>query len=164
MTKQMKDLSSKNQVLEDAINLDELDHQGGHRTARLTPVRRLVLKLLKEHPDGIKAYDLLELLRQHQKNATPPTIYRALDFLMTQGLARRVNSMSLFIACTRLCPETKHSGFYLICPLCHHITELHDSNTFRVLASMLIAAGHQLKERAIEIEAICPACVNNNEP
>jgi Fur family zinc uptake transcriptional regulator len=45
-----------------------------------------VLKLLQQHPDGVKAYQLLAMLRHYQQNDTPPTVYRALDFLITQRL------------------------------------------------------------------------------
>ncbi|SQD07688.1 zinc uptake regulation protein [Escherichia coli] len=36
--------------------------------------------------DGaISAYDLLDLLREAEPQAKPPTVYRALDFLLEQG-------------------------------------------------------------------------------
>ena len=50
---------------------------------KLTPQRRQVMALLLEQDDPASAYDLLDALqRRHQPGAKPPTIYRALDFLV----------------------------------------------------------------------------------
>lgn len=147
----------------EARSLDEAHKQCAQRGARLTPIRRLVLRLLQQHPDGVKAYQLLAVLRRYQKNATPPTVYRALDFLIAQGLAYRVNSMSLFVPSTRGTLRRDTTGVILVCPLCHSVTELHDSATLKALSSMLTAAGHQLEEQTIEIGAICPVCISEDE-
>ena len=55
------------------------------RGVRLTAQRQQVLRLLAEHTGAISAYDLLDKLRQSEPQAKPPTVYRALDFLLEQG-------------------------------------------------------------------------------
>ena len=50
------------------------------------PLRRRVLELLLDQPGPAKAYDLLPLL-DSEKQAKPPTIYRALDFLVRRARA-----------------------------------------------------------------------------
>ncbi|HXD37644.1 MAG TPA: transcriptional repressor, partial [Rhodanobacter sp.] len=52
------------------------------RGLRLTPLRKEVLELIASEHKPIKAYDLLALLREKHGNAAPPTVYRALDFLL----------------------------------------------------------------------------------
>ncbi len=55
------------------------------RNVRLTPQRLEVLRLMSLQQGAISAYDLLDLLRETEPQAKPPTIYRALDFLLEQG-------------------------------------------------------------------------------
>ena len=54
------------------------------RGLRLTPIRARVLQLVADAGKPIKAYDLLERVRDGEGAgaAAPPTVYRALDFLM----------------------------------------------------------------------------------
>tara|TARA_R110002073_G_scaffold44276_3_gene122880 strand:- start:82 stop:513 length:432 start_codon:yes stop_codon:yes gene_type:complete len=69
------------------------------RGEQLTPLRRHVLELLMNATGPIKAYDLLAQLDQPGNKAKPPTIYRALDFLMNAGLAHKVEALNVFVAC-----------------------------------------------------------------
>jgi len=55
------------------------------RNVRLTPQRLEVLRLMSLQEGAISAYDLLDLLRETEPQAKPPTVYRALDFLLEQG-------------------------------------------------------------------------------
>lgn len=57
-----------------------------------------------------------------ERNAAPPTVYRALDFLQTHGLVRRINSMSADIGCPH--PEQPYESSLLICEQCHKTVEL----------------------------------------
>lgn len=62
------------------------------RGVRLTELRRRVLELVWRAHEPIGAYGVLELLRTENDSAAPPTVYRALDFLVEQGLVHRVES------------------------------------------------------------------------
>ncbi len=57
--------------------------------ARLTPVRRRVLEILLEAHRAMGAYDVLQRLATEGFGNQPPVAYRALDFLVEQGLAHR---------------------------------------------------------------------------
>lgn len=59
------------------------------RNVRLTPQRLEVLRLMSLQEGAISAYDLLDLLRETEPQAKPPTVYRALDFLLEQGLCTK---------------------------------------------------------------------------
>ncbi|HET6783618.1 MAG TPA: transcriptional repressor, partial [Pseudoxanthomonas sp.] len=56
------------------------------RGLRLTPIRSRVLSLIADAGKPIKAYELLELVREGKSEGrgvgadAPPTVYRALDF------------------------------------------------------------------------------------
>ncbi len=61
------------------------------RGVRLTPQRLEVLRLMSLQQGAISAYDLLDLLREKEPQAKPPTVYRALEFLLEQGLCTKWN-------------------------------------------------------------------------
>src|SRR5277367_4850296 len=55
--------------------------------ARLTDLRRQVLELVWRSHQPVGAYEILERLAADSgRRAAPPTVYRALDFLLEQGL------------------------------------------------------------------------------
>ena len=148
--------------LPDTVAHDEqtfLDHAASRcraRGASLTPIRRKVLALLREQPGGLKAYDLLELIKLDHPSASPPTVYRALDFLIEQGLAHRIGRINQFVACNQNCHD--EANLFLVCPACGTVTELHDEVALVALSKSLEAAGHTLAGPEIEISAICRSC------
>jgi len=123
----------------------------------LTPIRRYVLLLLRRQAGGIKAYDLLAQVKAHHASASPPTVYRALDFLIEQGLAHRIGRINQFVACNQ---QDHHvdASLFLVCPKCAKVTELHDEIALAALTCSLEAAGHTLAGPEIEISAICRRC------
>ena len=57
--------------------------------------------------------------------AAPPTVYRALDFLLANGCIHKLESINAFVACHH--PKAaQHSVPFLICDRCHSATELED--------------------------------------
>ena len=66
---------------------------------RFTSLRRRVLELVLKERHAVKAYELLTKLGQEYGSQQPPTIYRALDFLLQQRLVHRVESLNAFVAC-----------------------------------------------------------------
>lgn len=126
------------------------------RGARLTPIRRRVLELLWSSHQPIGAYELLERLKQDGP-AAPPTVYRALDFLLELGLAHRVATLNAFVGCCQ--PGRPHQGQFLICRSCRRLDELPDAG--QVSASIEAAskaAGFWAEERTVEIFGLCARC------
>ena len=68
--------------------------------ARLTTTREAVLRLVWQSHKPVGAYHIIEQLSAEQgKQIMPPTVYRALDFLLTQGLIHRIASLNAFVGC-----------------------------------------------------------------
>ena len=86
------------------------------RGLQLTPVRKKVFEFLLDEPRGLGAYKILDLLRLSGFNSQPPAAYRALDFLVENGFAHKVESQNLFVACTK--PGSHHSPVFMICKKC----------------------------------------------
>ena len=56
------------------------------------------------------------LSEQDGRRAAPPTVYRALDFLLENGLVHRISSLNAFVGCSL--PGKPHAGQFLLCSGC----------------------------------------------
>ena len=81
------------QALDTAANLCE------QRGLNLTPIRRRVLEIVWRSHEPIGAYQILAELAKERDKAAPPTVYRALDFLIDAGLVHRIESLNAFGGC-----------------------------------------------------------------
>lgn len=127
------------------------------RGRRFTPIRRKVLELLLQNERSLKAYDLLEEIRAIHPNATPPTVYRALDFLLEEGLVHRVDSLNTFIACTDAAGAPHN--LLVVCTRCGTVAEIHDDIVRNRLADRIKHAGFRLAGDEIEVKALCQECL-----
>ena len=121
----------------------------------LTPLRRRVLELLLDQPGPAKAYDLLPLL-DSERQAKPPTIYRALDFLVRQGLAHRIESLNAFVACD--VGACERSTIFLICEKCGGAEEFDAGHALVDLRDAAKKDGFSIRRTMIEASGICSAC------
>ena len=129
---------------------------------KLTPQRRQVMALLLEQDDPASAYDLLDALqRRHQPGAKPPTIYRALDFLVAAGLAHRLASTNRYMACGHLACDHGHEAgtLFLVCDRCGAVREAPmDSPLRRQLQRSLKNEGFRVGAQPLEMHGRCSAC------
>jgi len=134
------------------------------RGLRLTPIRARVLGLVADAGQPIKAYDLLELIRAGNDAdgagagaAAPPTVYRALDFLLANGFIHKLESVNAFVACHH--PSTaQHSVPFLICDRCHSAVELEDRDVVAQLEQRAMALGFQPRAQTLEVHGLCARC------
>lgn len=126
------------------------------RGLRLTPTRRRVLELVLSADGPVKAYDLLDQLKAEQPNAAPPTVYRALEFLLDNHFIHRLESLNAFVSCFH--PAESHQGQFLICDECRTVTEIHDP---ALTSKLHAAAEHEHfhpSRQVLEIYGLCDAC------
>lgn len=126
------------------------------RGARLTALRRAVLELVWSSHEPAGAYDILHILQARGRSVAPPTVYRALDFLVAHGLVHRIESLNAFVGCPA--PERPHSGQFLICRACGAAAELADPAVRAAIDSGAERAGFAAEERTVEVMGLCPAC------
>lgn len=122
---------------------------------RLTPIRRHVLKLLLQDHRPAKAYDLLEKLKDTPYAAKPPTIYRALDFLLEHHLIHKVESLNAFIACSK--GGLPHFYQFFICDACGELEEVQENKTSPA-ARYVSTHQFKIKRQVMEIQGLCHAC------
>jgi Fur family zinc uptake transcriptional regulator len=135
--------------------LDHAESLCRKRGEQLTPTRRRVLGLLLKADGPIKAYDLLEQIRPDGK-AKPPTVYRALDFLMASGLVHKVEALNAFIPCV----EHDHLGHgcsaeLYICGDCGSVEERHGTPRPDDAPS-----GFKIDRSVVEYYGLCERCIH----
>ncbi|KAA2285810.1 Fur family transcriptional regulator [Arenimonas fontis] len=126
------------------------------RGLRLTPLRAQVLGLIAEAGRPMKAYELLEAMKQENGSSAPPTVYRALDFLLDQGFIHRLASVNAFVGCHH--PQVRHSVPFLICDRCHSATELEDARVTALLDEQARALGFRPRAQTLEVHGLCATC------
>ena len=127
------------------------------RGVRLTALRRRVLELLLSSDTPQGAYAILDTLRlQDGRAGAPPTVYRALDFLLEQGLIHRLASCNVFIGCCQ--PTAHHSGQFLICRSCGKVAELDSQEVEKLIRKQAQKAGFRVESQMVEIAGYCQQC------
>lgn len=135
---------------------DHVERVCADRGLQFTPIRRRVLELLLKQHRALGAYEILELLRAEGLGSQPPVAYRALDFLVSNGFAHRVEQLNAFVACTL--PETDHAPAFLICRGCSAVAEQPSATVAAPLARAALDAGFTMENAVVEVRGLCPDC------
>ena len=159
---QEKALMSAHQHNHDKCIEDALDLAGeicAARDTRFTPLRRQVLELVWGGHNPVTAYELLDMLsKTGKKRVAPPTVYRALDFLIEEGFVHRLESLNAFVGCPD--PESQHQGHFLICRDCRTVNEISDKKLAGQIAAAAKAQGYTCENSMLEIMGRCADCQN----
>ena len=126
------------------------------RELQLTAIRRRVLELIWERHAPIGAYDILGSLKKGEGALAPPTVYRALEFLLDAGLIHRVDALNAFIGCES--PEHDHAGLLLVCSSCNRVEEIDDPGLAKLLGRKANDAGFAAEPQSLEIKGVCAQC------
>ena len=126
------------------------------RGLRFTALRRRVLTLVWDSHKPIGAYDILDKLGTEGRAAAPPTVYRALDFLIEAGLVHRLDSLNAFIGCPD--PARLHTGQFLICRQCRTVVELDDRDIDSLVEDKARELGFSAVHQMLEIQGLCSDC------
>ncbi len=125
--------------------------------ARLTAIRRDVLRLILQSDEPIGAYALLDGLRALTGAGKPPTVYRALDFLLAQGLIHRVERLNAFVGCHDEAAH-HHAAQFLICRTCGRVTELEEATVESAIIAAARSRGFAPSRVTVEVDGVCQAC------
>lgn len=125
---------------------------------RFTPVRRKALEILLQEHRALGAYEMLDKLRDAGFGSQPPVAYRALEFLVTNGFAHKIERLNAFIACAH--PGVSHAPAFMICRLCDAVAEAQSSPAGGDLEKAACATGFTIERTVVEAEGICPSCAD----
>ncbi|CZF84172.1 Zinc uptake regulation protein [Grimontia celer] len=127
------------------------------RGVRLTAQRERVYEIIVQSKRAISAYDLLDVLRETEPQAKPPTVYRALDFLLSQGFVHKVESTNSFIACC-LPGHEQHCSQLLICDSCGTVEECHTDTLSTALQQKANQVNFAVSHHVVETHGTCHTC------
>jgi len=131
------------------------------RGLKLTPTRRRVLELVWSRHGPVGAYDLLSEIAKAGRSSAPPTVYRALEFLIDAGLVHRIDSLNAFLGCDRAAEP--HAGQFLVCRNCKRVAEVDDQRVERA-ARLTARDADFTMDAPIEIKGLCKVCRSEGAP
>ena len=141
-----------NTALKEAQNICD------QRDLRFTKIRKTVLSIIWESHKPMKAYDILDKITGMEFSAKPPTVYRALDFLLENGLIHKINSLNAYVGCPH--PLQHEQCYFIICSSCDEIEECCDKDITNAIEGVMAKNKFSHSNIAIEINGTCNNCLN----
>ena len=130
------------------------------RGVQMTALRKRVLELLWASGRPTGAYELIEAVKlKDSRPVGPPTVYRALEFLMAQGFVSRIESLNAYVPCVH--PERDHDCLFFICGGCRAWVELEDPRIGGLLAEDAAVLGFVATHRTVEVQGMCAQCAES---
>lgn len=127
---------------------------------RLTPLRAAVLRIIARSNRPLGAYALLVLLENEVgRKHTPPTIYRALDFLLEIGSILRVESRNAYIL--RDHPDRPGSPVLFLCDTCDSSVTIESPDLAELIESNATALRFHIARPVIECSGTCGRCAES---
>jgi Fur family zinc uptake transcriptional regulator len=127
---------------------------------RLTRNQSLVLTTLEAAEGPLSAYAILDQLRGEGLRA-PLQVYRALEKLVEQGQAHRLESLNAWVACSH---RHRPGGLavFAICSDCGDVAEFQDEHVQEQLAARAEGLSFRMAHTTIELHGKCGACTEED--
>ncbi|NDF11964.1 MAG: transcriptional repressor [Proteobacteria bacterium] len=116
---------------------------------------KLVYEVLSKKKVPLGAYDILAALSKHGVTG-PPTIYRALEKLASQGLIHRISSINAYIICD--CHHGSHISSFMVCKKCKSVEEISDRKVENALRTAIKNHSFKIEKEMIELIGLCETC------
>lgn len=126
------------------------------RKLQFTKVRRRVLEIMLMEHKAMGAYDILAVLAKEDLGSQPPVAYRALDFLVGNGFAHKIEKLNAYVACSL--PGAVHSPAFMICRKCNAVLEAKSPLTRGMFGNAARDANFKIESTVVEAEGLCPLC------
>ena len=139
-------------------NIQEAEQYCQENGLNFTPVRRKVLEILLKKNTAIGAYEILDLLREAGFKNQPPVAYRALEFLVQNGFAHKIEQLNSFIGCMH--PGKDHSPAFMICRNCDSVSEEEALTRNFSVSQIASKAGFTVENAVIEARGLCHSCAD----
>jgi len=128
------------------------EQMASEHNARLTPIRKHIYRCLLEAEAPLGAYELLDML-DGVGSSKPPTVYRGLDWLIEVGLAKKIESVSKYIAKTE--SEETQQVALLLCDKCGHAEPFDAGPAILSLGAAAKSKGFESHQTVIGIIGRC---------
>lgn len=152
--------------------LEAAKAQSRKRGVRFTPLRQQIYTLVLQANKPVGAYDLITQLQQIRlsnndsdgknseidgtKNVAPPTVYRSLEFLLSEGLIHQLTSINAYVPCCH--PRAQHTAAFLICSQCQRVQECSSLPVQEMMSFTEQDIGFVVERSVIELSGRCQTC------
>ena len=151
MNKNSKTVSELN------ASLSRVDEICRSNNLGFTDIRKQVFEIIIKNNKPIKAYQILDEIRNiTNKPSHPPTVYRAIDFLIENGFVHKLNSINSFVGCFH--PKTHEECYFLICKKCNLYQECCDDSLKDRISKTAVHNNFIISNTTLEIEGHCLDC------
>ena len=113
--------------------------------------------LLASHVPA-SAYDVIDRLAKHGRRLAPISVYRALDFLVENRFAHRIESKNAYVACDRGDDCSPEATLFLICDNCGAAGEASSEALGRLVSDETRSRAFMPRLRVLEIRGLCARC------
>ncbi len=104
------------------------------------------------------AYELVEALKLRDSPPVgSPTVYRALEFMISQGLVSKIESRNAYVPCAH--PERRHDCLFFICSNCGAAIELEDQRLEGLISEDAALIRFRATRCVVEVEGTCARCI-----
>ena len=125
---------------------------------RFTTQRRQVLEALLQSHVPASAYEVIDRLGESGRRPAPISVYRALDFLVANNFAHRIESKNAYVACDRGADCEPGATLFLICDNCGAAAEAASEALGQLVNAETERRGFLPRQRVLEIRGLCARC------
>ena len=125
---------------------------GGRRSSK----RDLIVNTFLGQHGHLSADDLVELMRSEDQRTSRATVYRALQWMVDAGIARKVDFGEGRFRFEHSYRHPRH--FHLICKSCNHSYEFLSSDIETLIEEVADARGFDAHKSVVQIYGTCEAC------
>jgi len=128
------------------------------KNLRFTKLRQDVFQEIAATYASIGAYDVLARLAEKGTRLAPISVYRALDFLVENRFAHRIESKNAYVACDRGEDCSPEATLFLICDNCGAAGEAPSEALGRLVSDETKRSAFMPRLRVLEIRGLCARC------
>jgi|TARA_B100000214_G_scaffold167846_1_gene120557 Fur family zinc uptake transcriptional regulator len=134
------------------------NHTHNKKNQTLTKNQRIVLNLLQDSGEPLKAYFILDSLKKEGLNS-PLQVYRALDKLVELGKIHKVESLNSFIICNN--SNCASNTAFTICERCGKVKEIKNNNLTEGVNELVRENKLNITRYNLEFYVVCKSCKIN---
>src|SRR5512142_3294533 len=133
-------------------DLDDLRPAGSKRSGK----RELILNVFLRHEGHLSADDLVELIHREDQRISRATVYRALQWMVEAGIARKVDFGEGRFRFEHSYRHPRH--FHLICQSCNRSFEFLSSDIEGLIEEIAAARDFSARQSVVQIYGTCEEC------
>ena len=134
------------------------NHTYNKKNQTLTKNQRIVLNLLQDSGEPLKAYFILDSLKKEGLNS-PLQVYRASDKLVELGKIHKVESLNSFIICNN--SNCASNTAFTICERCGKVKEIKNNNLTEGVNELVRENKLNITRYNLEFYVVCKSCKIN---